>query len=174
MSQQTQFITNNAALAFALFIGGIQPLKIHNEYDDEILDKLRIPGVETARKMKKLGELKYFYQPSETLSKLIAAFDEQAAAIEADAPLHMPTLSPEDAVRVAAYTLKNRSKFIDLAFLPSVMMYRHSKGKLTGTISEEVDNGKGGKIPVEATTSHPGFSLVSLNLSDAKRKELGL
>lgn len=174
MHQQAQFITNNAVLAFCLFIGGIQPLKIHNEYDDNILDNLRVPGLETARKMKKLGELKYFYQPSEALGKLIAAFDEQAAAVEADTPLVMPNLSPEDAVRVSCYALKNRGKFMDLSFVPAVMMYRTSKGTLTRTVAQEVDDGNGNKITIKATESHPGFSLVSLNLSEAKRRELKL
>lgn len=171
---QTLFTTNNAALAWALFIGGIQPVKIHNEYDDALLDKLRVPGVETARKMRKLGELRYFYADTEDLKRLIAAFDEQAAAINADAPLTMPDLSPADAVKVACYAIKNRQKFMDLAFLPSVMMYRKSNGELVGTVDEQVDDGKGNMIPVNAHAEHPGFSLVSLNLPAAKRETLKL
>lgn len=174
MQQESQFITNNAVLAFALFIGGIQPLKIHNEYDDALLDKLKVPGLKTARDLKKLGELKYFYERTDALQKLIDVFNEQAAAIDADQPMVMPNLLPEDAVRVACYTLKNRAKFLNLAFLPSVMMYHQSRGKLTGKITEEVYNTNGEKVPVEAIATHPGFSLVSMNLSDAKRKELKL
>lgn len=171
--QQTHFTTNNAALAWALFIGGIQPVKIHNEYDDAMLDRLKCPGVETARKLKRMGDLKYYYQDSEDLKRLCVAFDEQASAIDADTPLEMPNLSPDDAVKVACYAIKNRSKFMDLAFLPSVMMYRRSNGELKGVVDQEVEQ-DGVKIPVKAHAEHPGFSLVSLNLSAEKRQTLNL
>jgi hypothetical protein len=196
------FSTNNAALAFALYSAGIpfaDPRKpCRNIYSAEILFRIgggekdddgnvtrpsRYAGMslENAASIAfsefEKGRIEYIFQRTKGISRLCEAFAAQEREFKekdiigseliaeimkkiADGTL----LQQEGLVRLACVNLKMRTAFMGQWRKQVPMIKIDNPGKV-----RTINLPGGGRREI-----HPGFKIISINMSEAKRKHIGL
>ncbi len=196
---QSPFSTSNAILAYCLHLAGVpwendkHPIRVL--YSAEILNKFKNgsgepfykgweleKAVEHAHKTKKRGHVEYCFACTPRLSKLLKAYRQQCLELEAkDGFLHeyvaelskqLPQMEPDIAmVRLACVFMQKRVEFMEkwehqipLVMIPNSGRVQRSRGY--------IDTKHGSREAMIVTT--PGMKIMSLNLSDDKRKELGV
>lgn len=177
------FDTHEAILALCLILAGGEPLEesqpCMNLYSEEILGKLGYKGeklldaANAAWKNGEKGEVKYLLKMTPRLAELIRAYRDQCEQIEKldakatdliDALISNPVDRDEMILRTACVILKTRGEFMNLWKKMVPLLRVPVDGK-----SEVHDAAKGAKI-----VKKPGFKVISLNISDEHRKEMGL
>jgi hypothetical protein len=183
------FITQNALLAFALYLAGIpfvdDAKPVLNIYDQEILKKLGFSGMtieeaaDAALRAGKKGHVSYSFLFSEALPRLLKIFGEEEKSFNEETGTVTATVTDliasiengevdrqEAIVRLASLILKSRGQFMNLwKARPDLAMIRiPNAGK-----AEIREGPKGSKI-----VSNPGYRMVSLNASDKTKGKLRL
>lgn len=173
---------DDTALALALSIAGIEPIKVENRYRKEFLqregldpEKLgAIPAAFKAIERGLPGHRIYFYDRSEALDSVLAAYYDQKRRNEAQEPVELQHLNAEEVVRIARCVLDRRKAFHEL-WRTYPAFYWEVKGGNVERSEVKAQGTKDGQ-PAEAVTSatetHPGEILLSVKLSEELRKAM--
>jgi hypothetical protein len=196
------FVTSNAALAFALYSAGVPFMDprhpCRNIYTEESVFRIgggrkdddgnvirasRYAGlsfeaaIEQAFSENKKGHVEYYFQRPKGLKKLCEAFAAQEREFNEKDVIGAELLAgimnkiadgtitqQEGLLRLACVNLKMRSAFMDLWKKQIPMARIDNPGKV---VSRKLPGG--GRRDI-----HPGFKIVNINLSEQKRKQIGL
>lgn len=196
------FSTSEAILAYCLYLAGCEfcddRTPCTNLFDAEILAKLGYRGeklfeaANQAWQQKAKGHVQFHFKLTPRTGDLIRAYREQAAEVEkADGKasdliakildLHSDSLrdeadNTETLLRISCVILKTRGEFMNLykQMVPLLRVPVEGKEKRFDTTANGLD-AKGRRISVPAHgVQKPGFKVISLNLSEEKRKRMGL
>lgn len=193
------FSTSEAILAYCLYLAGCefcddrQPCT--NLFDAEILAKLGYRGeklfeaANQAWHQKAKGHVQFHFKLTPRVADLIRAYREQEKEIRssdgkasdmiATIQKHGTSgaiLPDEILLRIACVILKTRGEFMNLfkQMVPLLRVPVEGKAKHFDTTATRL-NDKGRRETVEAKgVQKPGFKVISLNLSEQKRKDMKL
>lgn len=193
------FSTSEAILAYCLYLAGCEfcddRTPCTNLFDAEILGKLGYRGeklwdaANAAWQQKAKGHIQFHFKLTPRTGDLIRAYREQAAEIEksdgkaseliieiqkrGDLGAFLPD---EILLRISCVILKTRGEFMNLfkQMVPLLRIPVEGKAKHFDTTAT-VKTQTGGNRTVDAKgVQKPGFKIVSLNLSEQKRKDMKL
>lgn len=146
--------TTNSALALSLCLAGEPLVDLWNEYHAETLKKLGCTAREAWQRGVP-GIIKYYFEPSERLNKLVAAWnDERAKLKETGTGSTLPNVNPEDVIRIVAACLDQRKAWAEMWKRVVPMLTTANPGAPVRTNDED---GTGFRI------EYPGFKTVSIN-----------
>lgn len=180
------FSTSNASLAYALYKAEVpfaDPRRpCFNLYDAEILKRLGYTGLtleeaaQTAFDRRQKGNILYLFERTTKLSRLLKAYAAQEKEFtENDVigteliskikeSIAAKTISEEEGkLRLACVDQKMQSEFKTMWKKEIPMIKVDNPGK---PVTRHTDNG--------TIVSHPGFKIISLNLSEKKRRHINL
>lgn len=188
------YSTSDAILAITLLLSGCEPVDEQqpctNLFDPEILANLGYKGdklgeaAERAWNDGKKGHVQFHIKLTERCSFLIQAHRDQMQKIEAGKGAAYAMLSEimgdratmamggdEAIMRMACVILKTRGQFVNLwkEMVPLLRIPNTGKSKTFDTTATNQ-----GKTVEAKGVQRPGFRVISLNISNEHKKEIGL
>lgn len=193
------FSTSEAILAYCLYLAGCEfcddRTPVTNLFDAEILAKLGFRGeklfdaANQAWEQKAKGHVQFHFKLTPRTGDLIRAYREQAAEVEKDDGKASDVIAtilsygktgaimPDEVLlRVSCVILKTRGEFMNLfkQMVPLLRIPVEGKSRQFDTTATGLDaNGKPVTVPARGVQK-PGFKVISLNLSEDKRKAMKL